>query len=68
MNRIFTTLLSTIQSKVMSLWTKIRLWTSRSYWENKGITSLRQFFNRLLITTDHLCLVSLCKLVTDCRI
>ena len=35
MNRIFTTLLSTIQSKVMSLWTKIRLWTSRSYWENK---------------------------------
>lgn len=48
MNRIFTTLLSTIQSKVMSLWTKIRLWTSRSYWENKGITSLRQFFNRLL--------------------
>ena len=48
MNRIFNTLFSTIQAKVIGLWTKIRLWTSRSYWETKGITSLRQFFNNLL--------------------
>ena len=48
MNRILQTLYASIQAKVMGLWTKIRLWTSRAYWESKGITTLRQFFSKLL--------------------
>lgn len=48
MNRIFNTLIATIQSKCSRLWSKIRLWTSRSYWENIGIVKLRQFFSRIL--------------------
>ena len=47
MNKIWTTLLSTVQSKITPLWTRIRLWTTRAYWENRGITTLRQFFSKL---------------------
>ncbi len=48
MFRLFNTLLGVVKAKMMALWTKIRLWTSRSYWETKGVNTFRQFFSRLL--------------------
>ena len=48
MLRLFNTLLGVVKAKMMALWTKIRLWTSRSYWETKGVNTFRQFFSRLL--------------------
>ena len=44
---IFSTLISSFRAKFTSLWTKIRLVFSPTYWRTKGITKLRQFFSAL---------------------
>lgn len=47
MNKLFSTLFSSIRAKFTSLWTKVRLWTSPTYWRSQAFTRLRQFFSRL---------------------
>jgi len=47
MNKIFSTLFSAARAKLTALWTKIRLWTSPTFWKTKGITKLRGFFSKL---------------------
>lgn len=46
--KIFETLLASIKATVMSLWTKVKLWLSPTFWQTKGITALREFFMKLL--------------------
>lgn len=47
MNKLFSTLFSSIRAKFTSLWTKVRLWTSPIYWQSQIFTRVRQFFSRL---------------------
>ena len=47
MNKLFSTLFSSIRAKFTSLWTKVRLWTSPIYWQSQIFTRIRQFFSRL---------------------
>lgn len=47
MNKLFSTLFSAARAKLTALWTKIKLWTSITFWKTKGITTLRKFFSKL---------------------
>lgn len=47
MNKLFSTLFSSIRAKFTSLWTRLRLWLSPTYWRTRGFTKLRQGFSRL---------------------
>lgn len=48
MNRFFNTLLSTIKTKIVSLWTKFKLWTSPTFIKSRILTRIRIFFTNLL--------------------
>lgn len=47
MKRIFDTLFSALRAKATSLWNKIRLVFTLSFWQTKVISKLRQFFSKL---------------------
>lgn len=47
MNKLFSTLFSSIRAKFTSLWTKVRMWTSPIYWQSQVFTRIRLFFSRL---------------------
>lgn len=44
MKNILSTMLSSFKSKITPLWSKVRLWTSLSFWRTQGISKVRQFF------------------------
>lgn len=47
MKKLFDTLFSAFRAKATSLWNKVRLLLTPSFWQTKVISSLRQFFTKL---------------------
>jgi hypothetical protein len=47
LRKLFNTLFSAARAKITPLWTKLRFFTSPSWWRTKGITKLRQAFTKL---------------------
>lgn len=47
MKRIFDTLFSALRAKATSLWNKVRLLFTLSFWQTKVVSKLRQFFSKL---------------------
>ena len=47
MNKLFSTLFSSLRAKFTALWTKLRLWLTPTFWRTKGFTLLRQWFAKL---------------------
>ncbi len=48
MNKFFNILISTVRSKIMPLWTKLRMWCSLTFIRTKILAKIRQFFVKIL--------------------
>lgn len=48
MGNLFQVLFSSIKAKVISIWTKIKLWTNLSYLKSQLFTRIRQFLGKIL--------------------
>ncbi|MBM6924796.1 hypothetical protein [Pseudoflavonifractor phocaeensis] len=47
MNKLFSTLFSSLRAKFTSLWTRLRLWVSPTFWRTRVFTWLRRAFSTL---------------------
>ena len=47
MNKLFSTLFSSLRAKFTSLWTRLRLWVSPTFWRTRVFTRLRGAFSKL---------------------
>ncbi|MDR2089311.1 MAG: hypothetical protein LBP73_08150 [Clostridiales Family XIII bacterium] len=48
MNQMWNVLFGAMRARVASVWTKLRLMLSPTFWSTRGVTVLRRFFARLL--------------------
>ena len=47
MNKLFSTLFSSLRAKFTALWTRLRLWMTPTFWQTQIFTRLRRGFSKL---------------------
>ncbi len=47
MNKLFSTLVSSLKAKIQPIITKLRMWSTPAFWTTKVFTQIRQFFAKL---------------------